>query len=44
MPISIARTRNARAWAASGSTLIFVDADTILPAAAVRVTEALQSL
>jgi glycosyltransferase involved in cell wall biosynthesis len=34
----IARTRNAGAWAATGSTLIFVDADTIVPAAAVRAT------
>ena len=34
----IARTRNAGAQAASGSTLIFVDADTIVPAATVLAT------
>ena len=34
----IARTRNAGAWAATDSTLIFVDADTIVPAAAVQAT------
>ena len=37
----IARTRNAGAWAATGSTLIFVDADTIVHAAAVATIEAL---
>jgi glycosyltransferase involved in cell wall biosynthesis len=34
----IARTRNAGAQAAVGDTLIFVDADTIVPAATVRAT------
>jgi glycosyltransferase involved in cell wall biosynthesis len=34
----IARTRNAGAHAAVGDTLIFVDADTIVPAATVRAT------
>jgi glycosyltransferase involved in cell wall biosynthesis len=34
----IARTRNAGAQAATGDTLIFVDADTIVPATAVRAT------